>query len=287
MLGQWGELRVDDVKISAGGAVKLPALKFTPENFASTAPVWTIGTPDRSAWKFKHGNVNGVERRNYYGAYNYWQDYAATKGAQIYYATAVGSTPATNNLGTINYVLWGQFDPGLYAGIYHAGDGTTDGYEYAIPAYVASLPGASGKNGVATAVPPMTVHFTTTNAQLSGADYAVLSVGLAAAEGSLTVSLNGHPLTWHVVHPNDAMVRSGLSGYYQWIAYQWDVSALKPAGGDNVLTITTSHGAGDMFDALRFELTNKSADPAVTGWHDYTYVSGSTYTAADEAVANN
>ncbi len=286
VLGQWGELRVDDVKVPTGGKLNLTGLTFTPENFA-TAPVWTIGTPDRSAWKFKHGNVNGIEQRDYYGSFNYWQDYASTQGAQIYYATAVGSVAATNNLSAINYVLWGQFDPGLFAGVYHAGDDSADGYDYAIPSYVAGLSGAAGTNGVLTPVPPLTVHFTTTNAQLSGASYAVLSVGLAAAEGSLTVSLNGHPLTWHAINTNDAMVRSGLSGYYQWIAYQWDVSDLKAAGGDNVLTFTTSHADGDMFDALRFELAGKSADPAVTGWHDYEYLYGSTYTPANEAVPNN
>jgi hypothetical protein len=294
VLGQWGELRVDNVKVPRGGQLDLAGLTFTPENFGGAAPVWTIGAPDRSAWKFKHGNLNGVEQRDYYGSFNYWQDFAATKGAQVYYATPVGSIAATSNLAAINYVLWGTFDPGLYAGVYHpiagiphASDLGTDGYVYAIPAYVAGLPAAAGRNGVQTPVPPLTVHFTTSNAQLVGASYAVLSVGLAAAEGSLVVSLNGHPLTWHATNTSDAMVRSGLSGFYQWMAFQWDVSALKPAGGDNVLTFSTNRADGVMFDAMRFELAGKSADPAVTGWHDYAYIADGVDVPADDAVPNN
>jgi Polysaccharide lyase family 4, domain II/Polysaccharide lyase family 4, domain III len=287
VLGQWGELRVDNVNVPAGGELDLTALQFTPENFASTAPVWTIGTPDRSASEFRHGNLNGIELRNFWGSYNYWQDYAATQGAQIYYATAVGSQPATNDVTAINYVLWGQFDPGLFGGVFNASDDTTDGYTFAIPGYVAGLPGAAGSNGVSTKVPPMTVHFITTSAQAAGARFAVLSVGLAAAEGSLTVSLNGHPLSWHAIKTSDAMVRSGLAGYFQWIAYQWDLSNLNPAGFENTLTFTTSGSQGDMFDALRFELTATSADPAVTGWHDYEYLYNGTYVPANDKVPNN
>jgi hypothetical protein len=42
-----------------------------------------------------------------------------------------------------------------------------------------------------------------------------------------------------------------------------------------------------MIDAMRMEITNKSADPAVTGWHDYDYVYGSSQTYANDAVPNN
>jgi hypothetical protein len=287
VLGKWGELRRDNVKVAAGGATKVSGLFFTPENFGTAAPVWTIGTPDRSAHEFLHGHDSNGDLRDFYGSFNYWQDFAATGGAQIYYATAVGSTAATNNPDAINYVLWGVFDPGLFGGIARPGDDTTDGYIYAIPSYVASLPGAKGVNGVETPVPPMSIHFTTTNAQRAQAKYAVLSLALAATEGSVTVSLNNHRLSWHALNANDAMLRSALAGYTQWIAYQWDVTDLNAAGADNILTISTSEGAGDMIDALRFETTSKSADPAVTGWHDYEYLYNSSYTRANDSVENN
>ncbi len=287
VLGKWGELRRDNVKVAAGGATKASGLFFTPENFGTAAPVWTIGTPDRSAHEFLHGHDSNGDLRDFYGSFNYWEDFAATGGAQIYYATAVGGTPATNTLDAINDVLWGVFDPGLYGGIAEPGDDTTDGYIHAIPRYVASLPGAKGVNGVQTPVPPMSIHFTTTNAQLAQARYAVLSLALAATEGSVTVSLNNHRLSWHALNASDAMLRSALSGYTQWIAYQWDATALNPAGMENILSISTTDGAGDMIDALRFETTAKSADPAVTGWHDYEYLYNGSYTPANDMVDNN
>ena len=217
--------------------------------------------------------------RNFYGAYNYWADFAATNGQQIYYATAVGSTPATNDLTKLNYVQWQLFDPGLYAGIYNSSDDTTDGYKYIAPAFVT--------NAATQQVPVTTVHFATTAAQQAQGQYVVLSAGLAATEGSLTVNLNGHALTWHYLNASDAMIRSGLAGYYQWVAYQWPTSYLLAAGGDNVLTFSLSQPDGVMLDALRLEVTNKSADPAVTGWHDYEYLYGSTYTGANDALPNN
>ncbi|MGA3045289.1 MAG: hypothetical protein ABSD67_01605 [Terracidiphilus sp.] len=41
-----------------------------------------------------------------------------------------------------------------------------------------------------------------------------------------------------------------------------------------------------MYDALRLEVTNTSADPAVTGWNDYEYLYGSTYKPANDALQN-
>lgn len=279
VLGQWGELRQDGVTVTANGTTSLPNLTFTPENFGTATPVWTIGTPDRSAHEFLHGHdANGNDLRNYYGAYNYWADFASTNGQQVYYATAVGSTPATNDPVKINYVQWQSFNPGLYAGVYNSADDTTDGYKYILPSYVSS---------VTATIPATTIHFTTTSSQQAQGQYAVLSVGLASVEGSLTATLNGHPLTWHVINASDAGVRSGLSGYYQWVAYQWDTSQLNAPGADNVLTFSVSQTQGVQFDALRFEITGTSASPSVTGWNDYEWLYKSQYVAANDAVANN
>ena len=91
---------------------------------------------------------------------------------------------------------------------------------------------------------------------------------------------------WHVINASDAAVRSGLSGYTQWIAYQWDTRVLNPAGQDNVLTFSVSQTQGVEYDALRMELTNASADPATTGWHDYEYLYKTTDTKANDAISN-
>jgi hypothetical protein len=287
VLGQWGELRQDNIAVTANGTNNLGNLTFTPENFSTAAPIWTIGTPDRSGHEFLHGHdTSGNDLRNFYGAYNFWADFASTSGQQIYYATAIGNTPASNNLNLINYNQWQVFNPGLFAGVYNAADDTTDGYTYAIPAYVKSLSNAGGTNGVTTPTPNLTVHFTTTAAQQSQGQYVVLSMALACAEGSPVLTLNGHQLVWHFTNASDCMIRSGLSGYTAWIAFQWPTSQLNAPGQDNVLTFGESQPNGYTLDALRLEITNTSADPAVTGWNDYEYVSSSKYTAANDAVPN-
>jgi hypothetical protein len=280
VLGQWGEMRSDSVVVKANQTTTLPATTFVPENFGTAAPVFTIGTPDRSAHEFLHGaNAAGQDDREFWGAWNYWSDFAANNGLQVFYATAEGSTPVSS-LSAINYVQWGTFDPGLFGGYYNASDDTTDGYNYIVPAYI-------GAANVATARSPgLAVHFTTTAAQQAQGQYVVLSMGVAAAEGSIVPTLNGTQLVWHYINPSDAMVRSGLAGYYQWIAFQYPTSLLKAAGQDNVLQIGVSQVEGVMIDAMRLEITNTSADPAVTGWNDYEFVSSSKYTPANDALPN-
>ncbi len=279
VLGQWGEIRADNIAVTANQTTKVP-LNFTPENFGPAAPVWTIGTPDRSAHEFLHGHdAAGNDLRNYQGSYNYWADFAANKGTQVFYATAVGSTPQTTDLTQLNYVQWGLFNPGLFAGIYNASDDTTDGYKYIVPAYVG--------DPSTVKVPPTTIHFTTTAAQQAQGRYATLSVGIASAEASVIATLNGHQLIYHYVNASDAMVRSGLSGFYQWGALQFDTTSLSAPGQDNILTLSVSQNSGVMLDALRLEITPNTADPAVTGWNDYGYAYGSTYKYQNDALPNN
>ena len=279
VLGQWGELRKDNVVVTANQTTAVGPLTFTPENFSTQPAVWAIGTPDRSAHEFLHGHdAVGNDLRNFQGAYNYWADFAPNLGKQVYYATAVGSTPATNDLNKINYVQWNTFNPGLYAGVYNPNDLTTAGYSYIVPSYVTN-PATQSTGGLA-------VHFTTTAAQASQGQYSVVSAGLAGVEGSFIATLNGHQLIWHVIHNSDPMVRSGLSGYYQWVAFEWPTAYLNAPGTDNVLQFGVSQ-IGVMVDALRMEITNTSSDPLITNWHDYEYVSASKYTGANDTLPNN
>jgi hypothetical protein len=294
LLGQWGELRYDGVTVTAGGTTT-PDLTFTPENFAGSggSTIWTIGTPTRSSDKFlpgvnnygNAGSCSGCDDREYWGNWNYWSDFSANKGSVVYYATAVGSTPATNNLQEWNYTQWYYFDPGLY----DSGNDTTDNYEHEIPSYVASLPGASGTNGVTTPTPPWYVYFTTTSEQDSSGSYVDLSIGLPCVESNLTASLNGHALTWNAINPSDCMVRSGFSGYYQWVVFEWPTSDLVAPGNKDTLELTVGSNAqeGVEYDALRMEISGKGANPNTTGWHDYEYVTSGTYIAANNAVSSN
>ena len=280
-LGEWGELRRDNITVEPNNTTALHDLQFTPENFGAAPPIWTIGTPDRSSHEFLHGHAaNGQDDREYWGNWNYWSDFASTQGAVVYYATPVGDVPATNDLDRWNYTQWQSFDPGLYAGIYNAADDTTDGYKYILPSYVPS---------VATDTPPWQIHFTTTAEQQAQGQYVVLSVALAATAADVIPELNGgNELVWHGVgiKASDAMVRSGLAGTYQWVVFQWNTSQLNPPGQDNVLTLTVNRPEGVMYDALRLEITNNSADHTVTGWNDYEFLYGNTYEAANDAVDN-
>jgi hypothetical protein len=301
-LGQWGELRQDNVTVNANQTTNT-SVSFTGENFGSLAPIWTIGTADRSSHEFLHGQIknpvdldlnytdqytarlgNSIQDdREYWGNWNYWADFAANLGAVIYYATPVGSVPATNDLTKWNYNQWHIFSPGLFAAPYNPSDVTTDGYKYICPSYVGPL-------GACTTaiVPDWQVHFTTSADQQQQGQYVVLSVGLAATEATMTVSLNGNPLVWHGFNLKnaDAGVRSGFSGTYQWVVFQWNTSQLNPPGMDNVITFNVNRTQGVMYDALRTEITNTSADHTVTGWNDYEFLYGSTYEAANDAVKN-
>ena len=289
VLGQWGELRQDGIVVTANNTTNIPVQTFVPENFSTGAPVFTIGTADRSAHEFLHGHdAKGFDDREYWGAWNYWADFASTQGAVVYNATSGPAGPATNDLSRWNYVHWGTFNPGLFGGVYNAADDTTDGYKYVIPAYVASLPGATGTNATNTRLPNWQVHFATPAAQggSSPQKFVTLSVATACVEGSYVVTLNGKQLVWSRSNISDCMIRSGLSGTTQWFVFQWDSTILNPAGQDNLLAIGTSQVDGVSEDALRLELTNSSADPAVTKWHDYEFLYNTQDTKPNDAVAN-
>ena len=128
-----------------------------------------------------------------------------------------------------------------------ASDDTTDAYQYTgctslgdtlgIPAYVNTLPGHSGTNGVNYADASVADSLRHADRRfVSG--FVVLSLALAASQGKETVTLNGQfaLLFASLGFNSDAVERSGLSGYTQWIAFQWPTSALNAAGTDNVIT---------------------------------------------------
>ena len=270
-LGQWGESRFDGLQVS-GNTVTIPTnARFTPENFGTAPPIWTIGTPNRSANEFLNGhNASGADQRAYYGSYDYWgeEQTLGNPGKVVYYATAVGSTPATNNPNDWIANQWGVFDPGEY----DPSNGSADNYANVCPAYVTAGGGPATYSGA-----PWEVHFATTAAQRAQGQYVELSVALAAMEGSLVLTLNGtqNTETWHYQVSSDPMIRSGDAGFYQWAVFEFPESDLiQSDSGDNEFTFSVSQDEGVMYDAMRMEITNTSSDPSVTGWYDYTYING-------------
>jgi hypothetical protein len=312
VLGQWGEYRQDGIVVTANNTTNVSTITFQPENFAGTTgeTVFTIGTADRSSHEFLHGHntATGNDDREYWGNWNYWMDFSANNGAVVYYATAVGGTPATNNLQLWNYDHWGSsFDPGLYdpntvtppAGGTAIPDNTYGYNDYStpfgnnIPAYVAGLTGETGTNGVTTPIPPWQVYFATpSNIANYSSGYVELSISAACAYGSYTVTLNPSAANvqriWHYTNYSDCVIRSGLSGYTQWFVMEFPVSALNQTpGGSNEITVSMSQTYGAEDDAWRLELTNTSSNPAVTGWNDYTYITGTSTPAVPPLPANS
>jgi hypothetical protein len=289
--GQWGETRYDNIQIK-GQQTALPQnLKFTPENFGTSSAIWTIGTPDRSSHEFLNGHntsaTNGVvaggDLRQFYGEYDFWaeEQTLGNPGKVVYYATAVGSTPATNNPNKWIANQWRTFNPGLY----DAANSTTDNYSNLAPAYVRDAAhGGTGLGPGSYHGSPWEVHFTTTAAQRAQGQFVVLSVGLSSVEAALTVSLNGHSETWSntgaaatpISVNTDAMTRSGDAGIYEFLVFQFPTSDLLTAtNANNLFTFSVNTTDGVMYDALRMEITNTSANPTTTGWHDYEFISNS------------
>lgn len=308
--GQWGEYRNDSVVVTAGNTTTVPSFTFQAENFGTV--VGTIGTPDRSSHEFLHGaytqdypdGPKGYDDRETYSAWNYWADWASSPvpGAPVYNLTSGPGYTATNNALAWNYAHWGAFDPPIYGAACPGGADDTNGYlltgctslgdNLGIPAYVNTLPGHSGTNGVTTPTPPWQIHFTTPSNPSAG--YLVLSHALASSQTSQTVTLNNQTALTYAggsSHYSDAVERSGLSGYTEWVTYQWPVSALNTAGTDNVITIKiTGTNTENSDDAFRLELSSAGASPTVTGWHDYSFVtqvgSASSTSAANDTIPN-
>ena len=181
VLGQWGELRSEGVTVAPDQTTSVNGLTFTPENFGTAAPVWTIGTPDRSAHEFLHGHdANGNDFRNYLGQFDFWNDFASTQGQQTYYATAVGSTPATNNLNQMQLRAVGSLSTRdcmrgfITPPTIRRMDTTTSCRRMWVRPMWRPRPR-----------PALAIHFTTTAAQSAQGSNAVLSLALAGTYGSV------------------------------------------------------------------------------------------------------
>ena len=87
----------------------------------------------------------GGDLRQFYGGYDYWaeEQTLGNPGKVVYYATAVGSTPATNDPNKWIANQWQKFNPGLY----DSANSTTDNYSNIAPAYVMAAGGPGTYTG--------------------------------------------------------------------------------------------------------------------------------------------
>ena len=140
-------------------------------------------------------NAAGLDQRQFQGSYDFWgeEQTLGNPGKVVYYATPVGATPATNDPNKWIANQWRTFNPGLY----DAANSTTDNYSNIAPAYVRDAAhGGTGPGPASYHGSPWEVHFTVTQQQLTQGQFVVLSVGAAALNSNLTVTLNGHSETW-------------------------------------------------------------------------------------------
>ena len=54
-----------------------------------------------------------------------------------------------------------------------------------------------------------------------------------------------------------------------------------------MITLNVGRTQGVMYDALRLEISDTSADQTVTGWNDYEFLYRTTDEPANQAVSNN
>jgi hypothetical protein len=265
--GQWGLYHADNITV--GTTTKtVTGLTFQPRNFSTQAPVWTIGTPDRTAHEFLHAHMaGGFDDREYLGRWNYWQDVSAGLGKFVY---TIGTTPSYE----MPFTQFNHFYPNLYAGVYGGSTSGINGYDYITPSYVISGAAAQGVTPANFSPPPWEVHFTTTAAQLAQGPYVLVSINLAANDtSSLQVRLNGKhkaALLWYPRLGSDPEQRSGVSGYNNYAVFQFNTADLNAAGTDNVLTLWASGSC--MYDALKMEIGPNQADPVISGWPEYDWV---------------
>jgi hypothetical protein len=265
-LGTWGLYHIDNVAV--GTTTTTVNGTFDERDFSSLPPIWTIGTPDRSAHEFMNGHLsNGFDNRDYLAIGNYWQELEANSGKLVY---TIGSSTVAN----WPFTQYNTFYPNLYAGVYGGSTSGINGYDYITPSYVISGAAAEGKTPAQFSPPAWEIHFTTTAAQMAQGGYVLVSINLAANDtSSLQLRLNGKHkgnLLWYPRLGSDPEERSGVAGYNNYAVFQFNTTDLLPAGQTNVLTLFASGAC--MYDALKLEIGSQAADPSISGWPEYDWV---------------
>lgn len=246
--GIFGDFVYENITIAAGKTTNTGTLQWRAESAGTE--LWRIGTPDKSAGEFRHGNApssrSGAidEFRVYWGAYDFPTDFP----------NGVNFTVGKSDIATdLNYVHWSVY-----------------GSTYTRPAIVAS-----------PTINNWTINFDTTAAQLKNKKTATLTIqfaGIGTEAGNTdvmtgayanlpyNVAINGNDLETFVVpawHSSSCSIRSGITCYQ--VRNQWTFpTASLSTTSTNAMTLSLPFNAtagavtlsslSVMYDALRLEV---------------------------------
>ncbi len=221
-----GEFRKDKVIVESVNKVKLGNLSWTPRSFGKR--LWRIGTPDRTAAEFRHGD----DFRHWGLWFNYRSDFSNDVDFII------DQSREREDWNYAQMAVWeevGGWKPKLDAKV---GDG-----EWRLPVWK--------------------IRFNCDEAMQGNA---MLTLALAGVnrEGNITASLNGKPLgTIDGLKGDSSIHRSGIRGYFRERFIGFDAALLHK--GENVLALhihpakktktrTNYSYFGVMYDFLQLEV---------------------------------
>lgn len=213
--GIFGEYANDAIKVAAAKTARLGILTWTPPTHGTE--IWRIGTPDRTAREFRHGN----EYRYYWGGYDFDKDFPAG----VHYVIGK-SKPSVD----WNYTQWGAWPP-FSKTAPHAADWNVE----------FSLPAAPPAGGTAT----LTVGL----ASIINAHHDASLVVSVNGEGA------GHQFDWSVPADDNGQsaIRSGILSFYVSHEYVFP-AALLHSGTNHIAFHLPHNGENLQYDALRLEV---------------------------------
>ncbi len=211
--GVFGEYDQDDVTVGAASTTALPAQVWTPP--AHGTELWRIGTPDRTAAEYRHGN----EYRIYWGAFDYLGEFPNG----VIFKPGV-SNPATD----WNYAQYGAFPYGVSTAP-HAPDWQIQFSLARVPlAATLTIALASISNAGNDGTVQVAVNGYNTNQRLYW---------------SIPVASTG-----------EGVIRSGIMGHYLYDEMAIPTSLLH-TGANTFYLRCSSIGQTVQYDALRLEAT--------------------------------
>jgi rhamnogalacturonan endolyase len=196
--GMVGEFRRDNVVVDVLGEIQLGTLPWTSRSFGNK--LWRIGTPDRSAAEFRHGDD--------YRHWGLWFNYEKEFPHDVDFV--IGQSQERTDWNYAQMAVWeeeGGWKPKLDAKV---GEGS-----WKLPVWKVRFNCDGPMQGNAT-----------------------LTLALAGVnrEGSIVVSLNGSPVgTVDDLAADSSIHRSGIYGFFRERFVSFDASLLND--GENVITL--------------------------------------------------
>ena len=220
-----GEFRKDNVVIDSAGKIDLGNLDWEPRKFGDL--LWRIGTPDRTAAEFRHGDD--------YRSWGLWFEYAGDFPNDVQFK--IGESNERTDWNYAQMAVWeeaGGWGPRLDS---KEGDG-----RWKLPVWKILFDTRAYNSGLATLT---------------------LAIAGVNRPGEITASLNGRQLgTVEFPHGDSSIHRSGISGIFEERFISFDASLLRK--GTNELSLqflaktpksrlNYSH-SGVMYDFVQLEV---------------------------------